>query len=169
MIATWLVENSALARWGFVAFAAASVVMALLLVRCGRPGRGVAGLFAGTALAPIALLTLWPTSRDMGGIPFCHVEFALPSLGAVESLANIALFYPPVLFLAVATTRPALAVLAGSALSVVIELVQGAVPALGRACDTQDWLMNTVGALLTGATAVGVLAFGRMRSRPSDA
>ncbi len=67
------------------------------------------------------------------------MQFSVPFQG-IDTLANIALLLPLALFLSVATNRP-LTVLAGTvALSVAIEVVQALAPALGRRCDTNDWV-----------------------------
>nr|WP_281372159.1 VanZ family protein [Modestobacter versicolor] len=68
-------------------------------------------------------------------------------------MANVALLVPVVLFAALATRRPLLALAAGTGASVLVEAVQALTPALGRACDTNDWSMNTVGAVLGAALA----------------
>ena len=81
----------------------------------------------------------------------CEVAWTLPTAGRVEQAANVVLFVAPALFAAVATRRPALAFVAASALTALIETVQGLIPAIGRSCSTNDWLSNTVGA------AIGVL------------
>ena len=55
-----------------------------------------------------------------------------------------------------ATRRPLLLLVAGTALSVAVEAFQAAVPALGRSCDANDWTMNTAG------TVAAVLVGGAM-------
>lgn len=75
----------------------------------------------------------------------------LPTVGRVELAANVVLFVAPALFAAVATRRPALAFVAASVLTALIETVQALVPAIGRSCSTNDWLSNTIGA------AIGVM------------
>jgi glycopeptide antibiotics resistance protein len=92
-------------------------------------------------------LTLVPTGVRMDEV-VCTVQFYLPTLGRLEMLANVALFVPPVYFAALATRRPVLIALAGVALSAVIEAVQALVSEIGRACDTNDWAMNTGGVVL---------------------
>jgi hypothetical protein len=108
------------------------------------------------------VLTLVPTSRE---VPVgCTVEWSLPTFGAVEVMANVDLLVAPVLFLAVATRRPVVAVLAGSTVSVLVEAAQGLALVAGRSCSTNDWLMNTLGAALGGVLAVLALAVGRQTS-----
>lgn len=55
------------------------------------------------------------------------------------------------------------------ALSAGIEATQAVLPVRGRRCDTDDWSMNTIGALLGAGIAVVVLALDRRRggARPS--
>ena len=102
-------------------------------------------------MLPLALLTLMPQDREL--FARCEVRWELPTLTGPESLANILLLVVPVLLAGVATRRPLLAVLAGSGLSVVVEAVQAAVPAIGRSCDSGDWINNTIGAVIGGALA----------------
>jgi hypothetical protein len=58
---------------------------------------------------------------------------------------------------------------AGAGLSAGIEAVQAAVPAIGRACDTNDWAMNTLGVAVGVLLARGTLAFlDRAADRRTD-
>jgi VanZ family protein len=108
------------------------------------------------------VLTLWPTDRVL---PVgCVQEWSVPTLGRVELVANVVLFVAPVLLLAVATRRPVLAVLAGTAASFGIEALQSVATVLGRSCSTNDWLMNSLGAVLGGVLAVLALAISRQAS-----
>jgi glycopeptide antibiotics resistance protein len=70
------------------------------------------------------------------------------ALGAVETLVNVLLFIPPVLLAGVLFRRPVLAVLGGGMLSALVEFLQAVAPIIGRACDTGDWITNTIGAVL---------------------
>ena len=63
-----------------------------------------------------------------------------------------------------ATRRPLLMLVAGSGLSVAIDVLQAVVPALGRACDTNDWMMNTTGCVAGGLLAGGTIALARVRA-----
>jgi glycopeptide antibiotics resistance protein len=91
------------------------------------------------------------------------VQFALPTLGSVELLANVALFFPLVFFATLATRRPVLVLAAGTGLSAVIEAVQAALHDIGRSCDTNDWFMNTIGVVLGVLAAVATIALGNRR------
>ena len=105
----------------------------------------IAWVLTAVSMLPLALLTLVPVDREL--FARCEVRWELPTLTGPESLANILLFIAPVLLAGVATRRPVLAALAGSALSVVVEAVQAAVPAIDRSCDSGDWINNTIGAV----------------------
>ncbi len=120
----------------------------------------------GVSLLPVVLLTLVPTSREI--VERCAVGWALPTFGRVELMANVILFVPPVLLAAIASRRPVLALLGGTAASAAIETVQALTPALGRSCDTNDWLSNTIGALVGAALAAVAIRLAR-RSRPPRA
>ncbi|MBE1574124.1 VanZ family protein [Amycolatopsis roodepoortensis] len=160
MITNFLLDHSAL------------VPVAILLVAlvCAALGylfadrRRILWTLTGVSLVPVFALTLVPTVHTIDEV-VCTAQFFLPTLGSVELLANIALFLPPVYFAALASRRPLTMLAAGSALSAVIEALQAFVPAIGRACDTGDWLMNTIGALL--ATGMAWLVGRRAQSGSS--
>ncbi|AGL15476.1 VanZ family protein [Actinoplanes sp. N902-109] len=147
MISTFLVEH----RW--------IAPVALLLVVLVGPLAGswlvtrtkIAWMLTAASMVPLALLTLVPQNREL--FARCAVRWELPTLTGPESLANILLFVAPVLLAGVAARRPVPAVLAGSGLSVLVEAVQAAVPAIGRSCDSGDWITNTIGAVIGGALA----------------
>jgi VanZ family protein len=112
---------------------------------------------AALAMVPVAVLTMAPTGRrsSVG----CTVQWSLPDFGAAELMANVLLFAVPALLATVASRRPLAVLVAGSALSVVVEAIQAVAVDLGRACDTTDWLCNTLGALL--GAGLGWLALTR--------
>lgn len=101
-------------------------------------------------------LTMYPP--DGPPLTFCTVPFK-----GIDTLANVALLLPGALRLAVAVGRPLPVAAAVSGLSAVIELTQATVPAIGRSCDTDDWFMNTIGALLAAILAAGILGVKRRR------
>lgn|GEM_PF-1123718 len=107
------------------------------------------------SLLPVLLLTLVPTDREV--FERCAVGWVLPTVGRVELLANFVLFVPPVLLAALATRRPVAAFAGGVVASAAIEAVQALVPALGRSCDTNDWLSNAIGAAIGAALAAVAL------------
>lgn len=50
-----------------------------------------------------------------------------------------------------------------SAFSALVEVVQAVVPAIGRACDTTDWITNTIGAVVGGVLAAVSVRWARRR------
>ncbi|WP_410661647.1 VanZ family protein [Amycolatopsis sp. lyj-112] len=152
------------------------VPVALLLVALICAGTGyllsarprILWALTGLSLIPVVALTLVPTRYPADAV-FCTVQFALPTLGTVELLANVALLLPPVCFASLATRRPLAMLAAGSGSSVVIEALQAFVPAIGRACDTNDWLMNTLGTLAGALIALGTIWLAKRRSQSGSA
>jgi glycopeptide antibiotics resistance protein len=118
-----------------------------------------AWVLTGISLLPVAFLTLVPVDRVL--VERCAVEWAFPTPSRVELMANVVLFVAPVLLVGVATRRPLAALVAGSALSLALEVVQALVPALGRSCSTDDWSSNTIGAVLGAALALAALRLAR--------
>lgn len=161
MITTVLVEHPWMTTVGLAALVVLGPVVGYGLV--ARPR--LAAWLGMAALVPVAVLTLAPTSRSLE--VGCAVEWSVPTLGAVELMANVLLFAPAVLCFAVATGRPLLVLVAASLASVLVELVQALAPALGRSCSTNDWLSNTLGAALGAVLAAVALALSRRRGRVS--
>ena len=160
-----LVEHSRVLPYLFLLLLGACTAVAWALHRGGVRGRRIAGVLAVLAVLAVVPLTVTPdTARPQ---TFCAVQLAWPSLGGVESLANIAMLVPVACFAVVATRRPVAVLVAASGLSAAIELAQALVPALGRACDTNDWAMNSMGAALGVLLAVlaGVVAGRGARRR----
>ncbi|MBN1097973.1 VanZ family protein [Blastococcus sp. TML/C7B] len=153
------------------------VALFLAVLGCGAVGyaalrRGAAGarvLRALTALSLLAVLalTLTPSGKGASG-GGCTVQFALPALGRVELLANVALLLPAAVFAALATRRPWAVLAAGAGLSALVETAQSALPAIGRACDTNDWAMNTLGLSVGVLLARGVLALADRADRDAE-
>lgn len=114
------------------------------------------------ALVVVAALTLVPTGRELA--VGCAVEWSVPTLGAVELIANVVLFVPVTLLAGVLTRRPLVVLLAASGASVLVEVLQAFATGLGRSCSTNDWLANTLGALLGAGLAWVAL---RLATRPS--
>ena len=93
----------------------------------------------------LALLTLMPQDREL----FARCErWWETTLTGPESLANILLLVRAGLSGRRGHRRPVPAARAGSGLSVVVEAVQAAGPAMGRSCDSGDWIDNTIGAVI---------------------
>jgi uncharacterized membrane protein YccC len=145
VITTFLIEHP----WLSPTALALLVILGPLVGRLVARRPGAAWLLTGLGMLPVVVLTMLPT--DQRAFERCEVAWMLPTVGRVELAANVVLFVAPALFAAVATRRPAVAFVAASVLTALIETVQALVPALGRSCSTNDWLSNTIGA------AIGVL------------
>ena len=158
MITDFLLEHAALVPVALLAIAAACVGVGFAVMR-GRRYQWLRALVVVSGLLVIAL-TLVPVSGDLGG-RHCTVQFFVPTLGSVELLANVALLFPLTFFAALATRRPLVVLGAATVLSAAIEGVQALVPAIGRACDTNDWAMNTAGAVVAALLALITLAGDR--------
>lgn len=148
---------------------AVCLAVGVWVVREGPRGRRVAAWLAGLTFLPVLVLTLLPVQRELYAV--CVVQFSLPtSLRVGDVLANVVLLVPAAWFAALATRRPVLVAVLGSLTSAGIETVQALVPAIGRSCDTNDWLGNTTG--VVGAVLVAALFLGlgdlarRVRRRP---
>jgi VanZ family protein len=156
VIATFLVDHSALMPWTMVLVVAVCVGAGYPLLRARRFGPRFLWALAALSMAPVAALTLVPVPGRSW--VFCAAQFDLPSFHSVESLANVMLLFPAVYFASLATRRPLLMFAAGAALSAAIEVFQGLVPAIGRSCDTNDWAMNAAGAAVAALVAGATLA-----------
>ncbi|GAA2171199.1 hypothetical protein GCM10009846_04260 [Agrococcus versicolor] len=141
---------------------AAFAILGPLVAWWLAPRRRVASALAVLAAVPILLLTLSPTRRSM--TIGCAIDWS-PQLTAAEPLANVLLFVPFVLLLAVATARPLRALAAGVGLSLGIELVQAVVTPIGRSCDTSDWIANTAGSVIGATLAAIGLGLARWQRR----
>ena len=154
MISTLLAQHPALFR---VLLGAAVLVATLLGAVLHRADRlGALGVLAALGLAGALVLTLSPSSAPR--YAFCTVQLTSPVAG-IDALANVVLMLPLALFAALRWRRPLLVLAAVSGLSALVELVQALVPALGRACDTGDWVTNTLGAVVGVLLAALVLWF----------
>lgn len=151
MLATVLVEYPWLTTTALVALVLLGPVVGAWLA----PRRRATRVLLVLAVVVVAGLTLLPTRRELE--VGCTVEWTVPTLGAVELVANVVLFAPVVLLAGVLTRRPLLALLAASATSAVIEVVQAFATVLGRSCSTNDWLSNTLGAVLGAVLAAVAL------------
>ena len=115
----------------------------------------------GASLLPVAVLTIAPADRRL--FERCTVQWSLPTPGRVELMANVVLFVAPVLFAAVTIRRPVVVLVVASLLSAGLETLQALVVAIGRSCDTNDWLSNTIGAAIGAILAMGSLHWSRER------
>ncbi len=118
------------------------------------------------SLLVVAGLTLSPDGGT--GVVRCTVDLPYLAPTAVESTANILMLVPTTMLIGLAWHRPLVAIAIGSGISVVIETLQAIVPFIGRACDTADWITNSIGAVLGGFIALAGLAIDRRRQRRSS-
>jgi glycopeptide antibiotics resistance protein len=147
--------------WWSPTVLAAMVVLGPLVGRWLVPRPSVAWGLAAASVVPLLLLTLVPVDREV--FERCQLAWAVPTPTRVELMANVVLFVAPVYFVAVAMRRPLVALLIGTTVSVGIEVLQAAVLAIGRSCDTTDWLSNTIGAAI--GAGIGWSALGLARRR----
>ncbi|WP_440312618.1 VanZ family protein [Leucobacter chromiireducens] len=159
MLATFLVEYPWLVPAAFLAFALASPFLGAWLVE--RRSLLVT-LFALAIVATLALV-FTPTGRTLA--VGCLVEWSVPVPRAVEPFANVVLFVPIAFLGALFIRRPLTVALLGSLASALIETAQAILPALGRSCSTNDWLANSIGALIGALLAWGALALRRRWDR----
>lgn len=152
VISTFLVAHPWLTTVALVACLVGGPLVAVALLHRRR----AALLLGVAAVVPVVVLTLTPASAGPTGIA-CAAEWSLPTLGRVELVANVVLFIPPTLLLAVAVRRPWLVVLIASAGSALVETAQALLTVLHRACSTNDWATNTLGALVGATIAAAVL------------
>ncbi|WP_199424752.1 VanZ family protein [Actinotalea solisilvae] len=155
MLSTALVERP----WLTTAALLALVVLGPVVGAWLAPRPRVTRLLLALALVAVAALTLVPTGRELA--VGCAVEWAVPTLGAVEVMANVVLFVPVALLAGVLTRRPLVVLLAASGASLLLEVLQAFATGLGRSCSTNDWLANTLGALLGTVLAAVALRLAR--------
>lgn len=161
----FLLDNSALVPVVFLLVTVLCVGVGYLVLRIRRHERRILWGLAVLSVLPVVGLTLVPAASRVDRV-VCVAQFAVPTLGSVELLANVALFVPPVFFATLATRRPLSMLLAGAGTSAAIEAVQAVLPVIGRACDTNDWAMNTAGTVLAVVLASGTIALDR-RTAPT--
>lgn len=126
VISTYLVEHPWLTTVGLLRAVIGGPLLGYWLITRPRLATRL-GLLS---LLPVVALTLVPTRRDLA--VGCAAEWDFPTLGAVELMANVMLFVPPVLLLGIALRRPFVVLFGASATSALIEVVQAFVTALGR-------------------------------------
>ena len=158
MISTLLAQHPALFRVLLGLAVLAAAVLGAVLHRFDR--RGALAVLAALGLVGALALTLSPSSAPR--YAFCTVQLTSPVDG-VDALANVVLMLPLAHFAALRWRRPLPVLAAVAGLSALVELVQALVPALGRACDTGDWVTNTLGALMGVLLAALVLRFVPVR------
>jgi glycopeptide antibiotics resistance protein len=125
----------------------------------GKGGRRWAWVLAGVVAAWLLWMTLRPSTtvaNDLAPLTQSAVTRLISVHVLIDLAGNVAVFVPLGLAVAIALgdkpvrRRLLLATLAGAGLSLLIELVQIALPSRVSAVD--DWLLNTAG------TAIGALA-----------
>lgn len=141
------------------------VVVGPFLGRWLVPRPRLAWLLTAASLVPVVVLMLLPVDREL--YARCAVQWALPTPGRAELMANVLLFVAPTLLAGVAARRPWLVLLGATVLSGAVEAFQALVPALGRSCDTTDWLSNTIGAVVGAGLAAAALVLARRDSPDS--
>jgi hypothetical protein len=159
VITTFLVEHPWITTVAFATTVAIGPVAGYWLALRPRLAKWL-GL---ASLLPVVALTLVPASRDLA--IGCATEWGFPTFGAVELMANVVLFVPPVLLLGVAVRLPSVVCLGAIVASGLIEVTQALVPMLGRSCSTNDWLANAIGSAL--GAAIAVLALWLRLRRPA--
>ncbi|TXC94249.1 VanZ family protein [Streptomyces sp. ISID311] len=116
-----------------------------------------------TSMVSVLFLTLWANGGTQGAGTCVANLSLLEPFGTEQGLLNC-LMFTPVGFMGVIVTRRVVPAFAcGVALSALIETAQGALPAIGRACDTSDLVSNSVGSML-GA----FIGFALVRFQKSD-
>ncbi|MDN3241623.1 VanZ family protein [Glycomyces tritici] len=123
----------------------------------------VAWALAGASVVAVMAAAVVPEDRVLQAR--CEIAWSLPTPERVEPFANLVLFIPIAFLIAVAGKRPLLGLLAGVTFSALIEAVQALLPAIGRSCDTGDWVANSIGAIGGAALAWAVI---RLRPRGAD-
>lgn len=161
MLSTILANHPWLTAVGMLGVIIVGLALAYWLVRSSRTR--LAWLLTAVALLGVLALTLYPDGATSSG--GCIVDQSFSFIGGVESAANVILFVPVVLLAGIASRRPCVALVGGSVLSALVELVQAAAPALGRSCTANDWLENTLGAVVGTVLAAVAIAVAKRRSR----
>jgi len=142
VISTVLADSYWLVRPGLLVTTAVLALVGGWLLRRGRAGRRALTVLAAVSVVAALALTLTPDTATRAP-QFCAIQASI--LAGHVDWPNVMLLQPAALFKALRTRRylPVLAATAG--VSAVIEATQGALP-LGRSCDTDDLVANTLGA-----------------------
>ncbi|NLA34793.1 MAG: VanZ family protein [Actinobacteria bacterium] len=160
MITTFLLEH----KWITPTLLALIVVIGTPVTAALANNRRVLSGLTGLSLVPLAALTLIPQRRELFSRCEITAEFWWPTIGRVELMANVVLFVAPTLLVAALWRSPARAFGAGVGLSLVIESVQAAVPALGRSCDSNDFITNSMGAAIGAVLGFVALRVAQRRA-----
>jgi glycopeptide antibiotics resistance protein len=131
-----------------------------------RARRPWLALAAGLAVLVVVLLLVWPTTVDGALVALVEAIFPPSSPWSatkqlVHFLANVALFVPLALIVALATRRWWLGLITGVAVSVGSELVQRTLP--GRDASLEDVIANSLGTAIGAGIALAVARQQRAR------
>lgn len=163
MLSTLLIEAPWLAFGVLIAVIVVAPVVGVWLARLPR----LTAVLFGLAVVVTLALTLSPDGVPRSDVT-CNVGLPYLAPTAVESTANVLLFVPVAFFAGVRWRRPVIAAVGASAFSVLVEVVQAVVPGIGRACDTSDWITNTIGAVVGGVLAAVSVQWARRRVARAD-
>jgi hypothetical protein len=163
----FLLDHSELMPVILALIAVVCVGVGYVVLRARRYGQRILWALVALSMVPVVALTLTPVSGRVFVV--CVFQFSMPTFGSVELLANVALLFAPVYFAALATRRPLSMLSAGVVLSAAIEAVQALLGDIGRSCDTNDWVMNSAGAVVAALLAWATMAVARPRSGQSPA
>ncbi|MEC3994973.1 VanZ family protein [Actinacidiphila sp. DG2A-62] len=142
-----------------VSFAALGLWLSRTFTRSKRVG----WTGAGAAFGMLISATLTPAKHSSGYSGTCTIsKNFLDAVGTEQWSMNLLLFVPLALFLMFAGAS-CLSVVTGSLLlSVAIEVAQASISGIGRACDSDDVIANTSGAIVVAALfALGFIFSGR--------
>ena len=153
MLSTILSENYLLVRLAMIVGLIVTLVVAALLVRAHGPGQRIATVISALAVVIVIALTLTPDTNSLEG-SVCNLQ----PYSFYSDAYNMVLFGIPAIFAVVATRRPVVVLLVGVGFSALIELAQYWNPWLGRRCDVDDWLANSIGSVVGVLLAVIVVA-----------
>ncbi|MCZ0973395.1 VanZ family protein [Streptomyces albulus] len=119
-----------------------------------------------SSVASTLCLTLWSTGSTQGS-GTCVINLKVFEPFTTEQGILNCLLFVPTGFLGVLTTRRTLlGAASGVLMSAVIETTQGALPVIGRACDTSDFVSNSVGSILGAIAAFTLLKAARGNVAP---
>lgn len=156
-------------RLALLATVVAAITVAVRTARRDRPWVAPCGLTLSFGLILAATLS-GIVGQPGGGIAWwsqCRLEGPaqlLDGLGTRDGLANVALFVPLGLFATLVNGKVRAGMAAGSALSVLVELIQGF--ASGRDCYSGDVLANVAGVALGAVVARAAALLWKRRAVP---
>ncbi|MER6051099.1 VanZ family protein [Streptomyces sp. NPDC001793] len=118
------------------------------------------------SIVSVLCLTLWSTGGTQGsGTCVINLNVFEP-FGTEQGILNCLMFVPMGFLGALVTRRIILGAASGVLVSAAIETTQGAIPAIGRACDTSDFVSNSTGGILGALLAFVLVRAARGRLAP---